>query len=178
MSSPRQNPNRDHPRHNPNPLTRLLSEHVDPVHDGPCNHGTFSPRPISSGSQGPYSPVLRPLAFSGLSPSLGPSASNHLGLETDSISSGRGGRLGSWGIKPNTADLAKHHGVKNPTLMYLSYYVPCVSWIGNYRLSYLPGDIIAGSEYVRSSELQENMLMLFSSINGIILYSNGSIPVR
>ncbi|TGZ78589.1 hypothetical protein EX30DRAFT_359787 [Ascodesmis nigricans] len=43
-----------------------------------------------------------------------------------------------------TTRLATTLGVERPWLMYLSYYIPVLSWSRSYRLSYLPGDITAG----------------------------------
>ncbi|KAI5809265.1 sulfate transporter family-domain-containing protein [Pyronema omphalodes] len=43
-----------------------------------------------------------------------------------------------------TATLAEGAGVKHPWLMYLSYYIPCIGWVGHYQWSFLIGDIAAG----------------------------------
>lgn len=43
-----------------------------------------------------------------------------------------------------TQALAERHGVKNPTSVYWMYYIPGLSWMGQYKQSYLLGDIVAG----------------------------------
>ena len=104
----------------PNPLTRLLRETEG-------SHGTFD-----INNSRPGSPFIVP-ATSGLEP-------------TDSI---LGGRLGPSLLKraTATAELAEGAGVKRPWLMYLSYYIPCIAWIGRYRWNYFIGDLVAGGWY-------------------------------
>lgn len=50
-----------------------------------------------------------------------------------------------------TATLAEGAGVKHPWLMYLSYYIPCIGWVGHYQWSFLIGDVAAGSMFLLSS---------------------------
>jgi MFS superfamily sulfate permease-like transporter len=39
--------------------------------------------------------------------------------------------------------LAERHGVKDSWWMYLSYYIPCLTWMSQYRWSWLKGDFTA-----------------------------------
>lgn len=39
--------------------------------------------------------------------------------------------------------LAEQAGVEDTALMYLAYYIPCLNWMRQYKVSYLRGDIIA-----------------------------------
>jgi hypothetical protein len=113
-----------HAHNHPNPRTRLLSELYS---DNISDNGTFS-TPI--GSPRPGSPVDC----------------------TSSIRSGRSGRAVSIRNKPGwvrratmTTNIAEEAGVKRPWLMYLSYYIPCIAWVGHYQWSFLVGDVAAGS---------------------------------
>ena len=123
---------------NPTVRTRLLHQCTDlPPHEGPCNHGTFSPMP-------------QPSPPGGTSPALGPS--RLLGDRESIGSAGSGGVSGTnrWplmGGGKTTQTLAERHGVKNPTLVYWMYYIPGLSWMGRYERSYLLGDMVAGGEY-------------------------------
>ncbi|KAF1811662.1 sulfate transporter [Eremomyces bilateralis CBS 781.70] len=42
-----------------------------------------------------------------------------------------------------TKYLANKYGVKNRRIMYISYYIPFLNWIGQYKWIYLRGDLIA-----------------------------------
>lgn len=108
------------PPHIANPRTRLL-------HDNVSDNGTFSP--IGS-------------------------------LPSSAGSSVRSGRLGGGGSSPagnhkqnwrqraaTTTNLAEEAGVKYPWLMYMSYYIPCISWVGRYEWSFFVGDLAAGSKF-------------------------------
>ena len=44
-----------------------------------------------------------------------------------------------------TISRAEEAGVRHPWLMYMSYYVPSISWVAAYEWRFLPGDIAAGS---------------------------------
>jgi hypothetical protein len=45
-----------------------------------------------------------------------------------------------------TTERAEEAGVKRPWLMYLSYYIPCIAWVQQYKMQYLVGDVAAGSK--------------------------------
>ncbi|KAL8297643.1 hypothetical protein RB597_007276 [Gaeumannomyces tritici] len=112
------------------------------VHEGPCNHGTFSPRPSS-----PTTSILSSV------PSITPSESSV--LLQDGVTVPAAGAAGdpnwrrNWAKRirsrkmANSTALAEQHGIKDSTLMYLSYYIPCVTWMSQYKRSYLKGDFIA-----------------------------------
>ena len=125
-----------HPR-NPHPSTRtrllpvqFFDQH--PVHDGPCNHGTFSPVPTQSPPRG-------------ASPQGGSSRQSVRSTgSAGGVGSASGSGVGLMGGK--TKILGEEYGVKNPRLTYWMYYIPGLSWMGRYQRDYLLGDIIAGSE--------------------------------
>ncbi|KAI0416500.1 sulfate transporter family-domain-containing protein [Xylaria grammica] len=115
--------------------TSLLHERV---HDGPCNHGTFSPRAAS--------PPLRHLHTESERASLlGSDGSATLGEAPPP-----GGPLKkafSRLIKnkkmATSSALAERHGVEYSWSMFLSYYIPCLTWIRQYKRSWLTGDLTA-----------------------------------
>lgn len=103
--------------------TSLLRKPLEIVagrpHEGPCNHGTFSPglddrASLLSDDTGD----LRERGFS-----------NRQGLHRQR--------------KSTTARLAEENGLKINPAMYITYYVPFFAWIRQYQLSYLHGDLIA-----------------------------------
>lgn len=103
----------------PNPLTRLLAAHPD---GNSSDHGTFT---SSDDETRPGTPVA-------------------------SVNSTPEVRMGG-GIllkrKTTTARMAEEAGVTRPWLMYASYYIPSIGWMGTYQWSYLLGDVVAGSEF-------------------------------
>ncbi|KAI9741487.1 MAG: hypothetical protein M1818_004293 [Claussenomyces sp. TS43310] len=103
------------------------------VHPGPCNHGTFSPQPISRNQSF--------LSMSG-SGSMGPRGI--FGNIMEGITGGNDSTGGSNGKKRSaTARLAEAHGIKNSRIMYITYYIPFFAWIKQYRWAYLQGDLIS-----------------------------------
>lgn len=89
------------------------------IHDGPCNHGTFSPGLESS------------------APSILSDDERNGGRSFFPSFPGRSGR------RSTTARLAEEHGIKTSPAMYLTYYVPFFAWIRQYKWAYLHGDLIA-----------------------------------
>lgn len=121
MSSPSR-PERPH-RHDADPLTRLLRDS-----EGSADHGTFTSQHFRDSRPG--SPRVVPTT-------TGPEP-------TDSIRLGLSRPATFLKRATATAELAENAGVKRPWLMYMSYYIPCIGWIGRYKWSYLLGDVVAG----------------------------------
>lgn len=48
-----------------------------------------------------------------------------------------------------TTALAEDAGVRRPWLMYISYYIPFIAWVGEYQWSFLLGDVVAGGKLLR-----------------------------
>ncbi|KAK0642205.1 hypothetical protein B0T16DRAFT_431678 [Cercophora newfieldiana] len=123
--------------------TTSLLGYTEHAHDGPCNHGTFSPRPMSP------------------TDSLAADSNIYSGSESDgSLPAMDGGVLSSEARKKRkswkqlaskmkskkmstSSALAKRHGFKDSTLMYLSYYLPVLVWAREYNWSYFKGDFVA-----------------------------------
>ncbi|KAH8912961.1 sulfate transporter 4.1 [Coniochaeta sp. PMI_546] len=123
------------------PLLRSVVDLREHVHDGPCNHGTFSPRPLSPTSDRSYTPSITDTDSDiGNVPIID-------GL-MNKISGKRNWRR-KWvqrikSKKMSTSSaLAERHGIKDDALMYLSYYLPVLVWSREYKWSYLKGDFIA-----------------------------------
>ncbi|TRX93507.1 hypothetical protein FHL15_005479 [Xylaria flabelliformis] len=121
-----------------NETTSLL--HHERAHDGPCNHGTFSPRATS--------PPLRYAHIESERASLlGSDGSATLG-DTPSPPPKAGWRrtianmMKSKKMTTSSA-LAERHGVQDSWYMYLSYYIPCLIWMRQYSWTWLKGDFTA-----------------------------------
>ncbi|KAH8809162.1 sulfate transporter family-domain-containing protein [Xylogone sp. PMI_703] len=102
-------------------------------HPGPCNHGTFSPHLRESRASSIRS------GFAGSGP-------------IDAIVDEQGGLFGSItgffgsssGKKRSTTHyLAEQAGITNTRTMYLAYYIPSLTWVRQYRWSYLRGDFVS-----------------------------------
>ncbi|KAI9797484.1 MAG: hypothetical protein M1825_005992 [Sarcosagium campestre] len=142
------------------------------AHDGPCNHGTLSPRALSRHKGSSFSSGESRDAFGG--PYAGALASgssaNPQGILGDTFIDGVLG--GTDGPKVSTTQwLARRHGVKHTRSMYLSYYIPFFAWIRQYRWSYLRGDLIAAltmaSFYLPMSLSYASNLGHIPPINGL-----------
>lgn len=117
----------------------LLHDHA---HDGPCGHGTFSPQPATPSSHTQ-------------SRAVSPGASSESSLPIlDSVfafvaAKGAPDWRRRWAKKmrsktmSRSSELAERHGVEHNAFMYLSYYLPCLVWMRQYKWSYLKGDFIA-----------------------------------
>ncbi|CZT11218.1 related to sulphate transporter proteins [Rhynchosporium agropyri] len=107
-----------------------------PAHTGPCNHGTLSPRlesrtdSIRSGYSG--------YGFGGSPPRRTDSGEARGGMFGNTFGSGRPQKKMS-----TTSYLAERHGITNKRMMYLTYYIPFLAWIPQYRWVHLQGDLIA-----------------------------------
>ncbi|RFU28440.1 hypothetical protein B7463_g7873, partial [Scytalidium lignicola] len=121
--------------------TSLLKKPIDIgsgcPHPGPCNHGTFSPSLDGSRASSIRS------GYRGSQP-------------TDAVVDEQGGLFGTLtgyfgtkngpaaGKKKSTTNhLAEQAGITNTRTMYLAYYIPSLTWIGQYKWSYLRGDFIS-----------------------------------
>ncbi|KAI9816200.1 MAG: hypothetical protein M1827_001801 [Pycnora praestabilis] len=143
---------------------------------GTCNHGTFSPRPGTHGSDGSISgPQESASGFGGrydggVGDGVGGNSDNTHGMLGDTFADGVLG--GGDGPKMSTTRmLAQKHGVKNSRLMYLIYYIPFFNWIKQYKWSYLKGDVIAAftmaSFYIPMSLSYASNLGHIPPINGL-----------
>ncbi|KAM7211868.1 putative sulfate transporter [Rhypophila decipiens] len=141
-------------------LGKTVIDFREQAHEGPCNHGTFSPRPGSPTGSGAGA-----LLDYGFPASHTDTESDSGSVEPPSIdgvlggSGGGSGRDGknqrpkSWkrqltarmkSKKMSTSSaLAQQHGVKDSTLMYLSYYMPVLVWAPEYSWAYFKGDFVA-----------------------------------
>ncbi|PWW73953.1 hypothetical protein C7212DRAFT_283826 [Tuber magnatum] len=120
MSSPNRHGRSHH--NDPNPLTRLLRDS-----EGTPDHGTFTSQDFRDSRPG--SPRVIPVTT---------------GSEPPDLRSGLSGRGTFLKRATATAELAENAGVKRPWLMYMSYYIPCIGWVGRYKWSFLLGDVVAG----------------------------------
>ncbi|KAI1809244.1 sulfate transporter 4.1 [Poronia punctata] len=112
----------------------LYHEHA---HGGPCSHGTFSPRATS--------PLRDLRTISEEEPLLGSGGSSSPGEHstwTRVFSNKISNKIKSKKMATSSA-LAERHGVQDSWWMYISYYVPCLTWISQYRWSWLKGDFTA-----------------------------------
>ncbi|KAI9824455.1 MAG: hypothetical protein M1832_001990 [Thelocarpon impressellum] len=148
-----------------------------PAHPGPCDHGTLSPRPRPrrGGSIRSFFSLDSRVGFGGRyagstrdgAPNSG---TNAHGVFGDAIGDGILGPDDAAKMS-TTAWLAKKHGVTNPRLMYLIYYVPFFQWIAQYRWSFLKGDAVAAltmaSFYLPMSLSYASNLAHVPPINGL-----------
>ncbi|KAI8717439.1 STAS domain-containing protein [Fusarium sp. LHS14.1] len=115
---------------------------IHPAHPGVCSHGTFSPRPSSpamtmqstdedgsdTGGSGTHIPVLD----SAITTIVG-----HDDWKRWLKKRMRTKKMG------HSSVLAEQAGFEDTAFMYLAYYVPCLNWMRQYKLSYLRGDLVA-----------------------------------
>ncbi|KAK3312077.1 sulfate transporter family-domain-containing protein [Apodospora peruviana] len=135
----------------PTESTTLLGHSLDfreQVHEGPCNHGTFSPRPTSPAGSGGFferSPADTESEVSVSTPLIDgiPSmASTESRKRRPNWKRQLTARMKSKKMSTSSA-LAERHGIRDSTLMYLSYYLPVLVWAREYNWSYFKGDFIA-----------------------------------
>ncbi|RDW69252.1 anti-sigma factor antagonist SpoIIaa [Coleophoma cylindrospora] len=106
------------------------------VHDGPCNHGTFSP-----GLESRPESTLSDYGF-GLGSNNG-EQSSLVGSLFENIGFKNGPGTTKKKKMSRTDALVEQHGIKNTKTMYLTYYIPFFAWIKQYKWSYLQGDLVA-----------------------------------
>ena len=74
----------------------------------------------------------------------------------------------------NSDVLAEQHGVKTSTFGYLSYYVPCLIWMRQYRWSWLKGDVTSAvtlaSMYLPMALSYAENLAHVPAINGLYAF--------
>ncbi|KAL2264198.1 hypothetical protein VTK26DRAFT_474 [Humicola hyalothermophila] len=127
--------------------TSLLSPMYDRerAHEGPCHHGTFSPRPTSSGGASILDGSLSPSDSEEIESSV-PGVEEALVGESSRNSRNWkrrwASRIKSKKMRTSSA-LAQRHGVKDSPQVYLSYYLPVMMWARKYGWSYFKGDFIA-----------------------------------
>lgn len=115
------------------------------AHAGPCRHGTFSPRPESptgeplflrhpdsDGSSTPGSGTRIPVLDSAITSIVG-----HDDWKKWLKKRIRTKKMGQ------SSELAAEAGIRDTPLMYMSYYVPCLTWLRQYKLSFIKGDLVS-----------------------------------
>ncbi|KAF2972497.1 hypothetical protein GQX73_g1045 [Xylaria multiplex] len=119
----------------PDETTSLFLHHR--AHDGPCNHGTFSPRAVSP-------PLRHGHAESERTSLLGSDGSATLGeFPPPGILRKALYRMMKNKKMATSSALAERHGVEYSWSMFLSYYIPCLTWMRQYQWSWLTGDLTA-----------------------------------
>ncbi|KAL7629862.1 hypothetical protein AAE478_001385 [Parahypoxylon ruwenzoriense] len=162
------------------PSTRLDSSHEDTneassllrrelAHDGPCDHGTFSPRVTSPPPRG-----------GNIDTETGSMADSDASLLSDETQV-RGNWRKTFSSKvrskkmAESGTLARQHGVKDSWSMYLSYYIPFLIWIKQYRWSWLKGDLTAAitiaSMYLPMALSYADNLAHVPPINGLYAFA-------
>ncbi|KAI4602804.1 hypothetical protein KJ359_008023 [Pestalotiopsis sp. 9143b] len=141
--------------------TTSLLHHHDRAHPGPCDHGTFSPRPSS--------PVGSSFRGSDAGSLLGSDASVTKGNWRKTLSSKMKTKT-----MTNSRSLAERHGFKDSKMMYLSYYVPSLIWIRQYNWSWFRGDVTAAitlaSMYLPMALSYADSLAHVPPINGLYAF--------
>ncbi|KAF4976597.1 hypothetical protein FZEAL_6757 [Fusarium zealandicum] len=123
------------------PLNRRRGS-IHPAHPGVCSHGTFSPRPTSP------TMTMRSIDEDGSEtagsgthiPALDNAITTIVGHEDWKRWLSRRMRTKKMG---HSSVLAEQAGFEDTSLMYVAYYVPCLKWMSQYKLSYLRGDLVA-----------------------------------
>ncbi|KAI0164577.1 sulfate transporter 4.1 [Xylariaceae sp. FL1272] len=146
--------------------TSLLPEHA---HDGPCNHGTFSPRATT--------PPLRDLPNESERDSMLDSEGSLFSSETPLLKGAWrktfSNKMKSKKMATSSA-LAERHGFEDSWLMYLSYYIPCLTWMRQYKWSWLKGDMTAAltmaSMYLPMALSYADNLAHVPPINGLYAF--------
>ncbi|KAK4677632.1 hypothetical protein QC764_300490 [Podospora pseudoanserina] len=142
-------------RPNPTEATSLLDSALDfkeheHVHDGPCDHGTFSPRPTSPRSFLCGSGSARDGDSAAQSESEAEPATGGASAPAEGQNNApRQRRPKTWAARmrskkmSTSRDLAERHGIRDNALMYMSYYMPVLVWAREYSWSYFKGDFVA-----------------------------------
>ncbi|KAJ9293724.1 hypothetical protein DTO271G3_7606 [Paecilomyces variotii] len=155
-----------------NERTRLLESYTrreSVCGTSPCNHGTFSPKAVTEYGYGAGSVSSLPEAPGAedhsepATPRTGSSGVQFPVGHTDSV-------LDSQEISA-TKRLALEHGVKYRPVMYLSYYIPFLNWIRQYRWSFFQGDLLSSltlaSIYIPMALSLSSNLAHAPAINGL-----------
>ncbi|KAI1371453.1 sulfate transporter family-domain-containing protein [Hypoxylon crocopeplum] len=147
--------------------TSLL--HNERVHEGPCGHGTFSPRVSSPPPRAGSADV----ESRSTADSDGSVPSSEMQLKgnwkktfTNKVKSKK---------MTDSSTLAQQHGVEDSWGMYLSYYIPFLIWIRQYRWSWLKGDFTAAvtiaSMYLPMALSYADNLAHVPAINGLYAFA-------
>ncbi|KAI0481937.1 sulfate transporter family-domain-containing protein [Xylariaceae sp. FL0804] len=137
--------------------TSLL--HREHAHDGPHGHGTFSPALLSASTMGSESSSF---PF----PTIDSQSKEPRGKKiSDRFKSKR---------MTSSGALAEQHGLKDSWWMYASYYIPCLIWMRQYKLSWLKGDLTASitiaSMYLPMALSYADNLAHIPAINGLYAF--------
>ncbi|GAP86999.1 putative sulfate transporter [Rosellinia necatrix] len=152
--------------------TTSLLHHDEQAHDGPCSHGTFSPRattppPGETHAESGTASLLG--SDRSATPSDAPSSSLPRGRWRKSLSN----MMKSKKMATSSA-LAEQHGIQDSWYMYISYYVPCLIWMRQYSWSWLKGDFTAAitmvSMYLPMALSYAENLAHVSPINGLYAF--------
>ncbi|KAK9785919.1 hypothetical protein SCARD494_11588 [Seiridium cardinale] len=144
--------------------TSLL--HHERAHPGPCDHGTFSPRPSS--------PVGS--SFKGSDIDVGSLLGSEASTERQLKGNWRKTLSSKMRTKTmtNSSSLAEQHGFQDSSMMYLSYYVPSLIWIRQYNWTWLKGDVTAAitlaSMYLPMALSYADSLAHVPAINGLYAF--------
>ena len=141
---------------------RRSTAHHSSAHGGVCTHGTFSPRPESPTNE----PLIQGSSSDG---STTPGSGTRIPILDNAISTVVGHDDWKKWLKRRmrtkkmgqSSELAEQAGIRDTPLMfvppwgsgwlrseltgarYLSYYMPCLTWLRQYKLSFVKGDLIS-----------------------------------
>ncbi|OTB03862.1 hypothetical protein M426DRAFT_321351 [Hypoxylon sp. CI-4A] len=154
-----------------NETTSLL--HHERVHEGHCDHGTFSPRASSPPPRSATSDAER----GSVAGSDGSGSSSM--PSSDTLLRGNWKKTFSNRVRSkkmtDSSTLAQQHGVQDSWWMYLSYYIPFLIWIRQYRWSWLKGDFTAAvtiaSMYLPMALSYADNLAHVPPINGLYAFA-------
>ncbi|KAI0173175.1 sulfate transporter family-domain-containing protein [Hypoxylon sp. FL1284] len=160
---------RDHSTDETNEASETTSLlHHEHVHEGPCDHGTFSPRASSPPPRGvnPDSEIGSTTGSDGSVPTSETQLKNWRKAFSSRVKSKK---------MTDTSNLAQQHGVQDSWKMYLSYYVPFFIWIRQYKWSWLKGDFTAAitiaSMYLPMALSYADNLAHVPPINGLYAFA-------
>lgn len=143
--------------------------HHERIHDGPCDHGTFSPRATS-----PPPRFGNPDADAGSVDDSDGSTPSSETLLKRSWKKTFSNRVKSKKMT-TSSNLAHQHGVEDSWGMYLSYYIPFLTWIRQYKWSWLKGDFTAAitiaSMYLPMALSYAENLAHVPAINGLYAFA-------
>ncbi|GAB0133878.1 hypothetical protein EsDP_00002272 [Epichloe bromicola] len=107
------------------------------VHPGLCEHGTFSPRPVSP-CEGELPFTREDIVVTDSCRLIENSVSQT--CSNDGWKKWFGGRIRTKKMG-QSRELAQQAGIHDTPLMYMAYYIPCLNWMQQYKWAYLKGDL-------------------------------------
>ncbi|KAJ5574070.1 uncharacterized protein N7459_008497 [Penicillium hispanicum] len=125
----------------PDARARLLESYnqSDPIcGERRCSHGTFSPRPENGERQTFLGSSNGRFGYGGIE-DVATASSHFAGASGDEPPESRPESEYTSQMKSSTSALS----VNDQKKLYISYYVPFFNWIGQYRWSFLRGDLVA-----------------------------------